>query len=59
MKKCTHPYLFIQSGTDKIVDPFVIRDFDKLSKSEDKTHYFSQDMWHSCCFDIEFIKMTP
>lgn len=59
MKKFDLPYLFIQARVDKVIDPFQIRDFDRWSKSEDKTHYYSQDMWHSSCFDQEFITMTP
>jgi alpha-beta hydrolase superfamily lysophospholipase len=49
--KFTLPYLFIQGGVDKSVDPFIIVDFEQDSKSKDKTHFFAKDMWHSACFD--------
>ena len=58
-RKFDIPYLFIQPGVDKVIDPFQIRDFEKWSLSSDKTHYFSKDMWHACCFDQEFLEMTP
>jgi hypothetical protein len=53
------PYLFIQSGVDKSVDPFMIVDFDRDSKSTDKTHMFAKDMWHSACFDNDIYEMMP
>lgn len=52
------PYLFIQSGVDKSIDPFVIIDFERDSKSQDGTHFFAKDMWHSACFDSDIYEMT-
>lgn len=53
------PYLFVQSGSDKVVDPFAIVDFDRDCQSDDKTHFFAKDMWHTCCFDRDFEEMVP
>lgn len=45
--KFTLPFLLIQSGTDKMVDPFLGIDFEKESPSKDKTVVYFKDMWHS------------
>lgn len=59
VKKFKLPYLFIQSGVDKSVDPFEIIDFEQDCKSTDKTHFFAKDMWHSACFDKDIHAMLP
>lgn len=41
------PFLLIQSGVDKIIDPFLGIDFEKESPSLDKTVIYWKDMWHS------------
>lgn len=41
------PYLMIQSGVDKLVDPFLAVDFEKECKSTDKTVIYCKDMWHA------------
>jgi hypothetical protein len=43
----------VQSGVDKVVDPCQMIDFDKNSKSTDKTNFFVKDMWHAVCYDNE------
>ena len=43
----------MQSGVDKVVDPCQMIDFDKNSKSTDKTNFFVKDMWHAVCYDKE------
>lgn len=45
--KFTLPFLLIQSGVDKMVDPFLGIDFEKESSSKDKTVVYWKDMWHS------------
>lgn len=49
--KFDYPYLFVMSGNDKTIDPFVSRDFENLSISTDKTHFFAPEVWHSVFFD--------
>lgn len=53
------PYLFVQSGNDKTINPFVIIDFDRKSPSKDKTCFFAPDMWHSVFFDKEITELVP
>lgn len=53
------PYLFVMSGNDKTIDPFVIRDFEIKSPSHDKTHFFAKDMWHSIFFDKDVTILVP
>jgi alpha-beta hydrolase superfamily lysophospholipase len=50
-KNLETPYLLVQSGTDKLVDPFLSVDLDKLSPSKDKTTVLIHDMWHNVWFD--------
>ena len=45
------PYLLIQSGTDKLLNPFQALNFEKKSESQDKTTVIIRDMWHSAYFD--------
>ena len=45
------PYLMIQSGSDKLVDPFAALDLEKLSPSRDKTTVIIYDMWHAIWLD--------
>lgn len=40
------PYLIFMGGVDKIVDPFIVVDLDKYSKSTDKSAFCYKDMWH-------------
>lgn len=35
--KFSNPFIMIQSGTDKLVDPFLAVDFEKQCQSKDKT----------------------
>lgn len=37
----------MQSGCDKLVDPFLAIDLERESKSEDKTVVYFKDMWHA------------
>ncbi len=41
----------MQSGIDKLVDPFLSVDLDKVSPSKDKTTVVIHDMWHNLWFD--------
>jgi alpha-beta hydrolase superfamily lysophospholipase len=50
-KEMTSPYLLIQSGTDKLVDPFACLDLEKVSPSQDKTTVIIHGMWHAVWFD--------
>lgn len=45
------PYLLIQSGSDKLVDPFACLDLEKASPSPDKTTVLIHGMWHAVWFD--------
>ena len=45
------PYLVVQSGSDKIVDPFACLDLEEVSPSKDKTTVIIGDMWHAVWFD--------
>ena len=47
----TTPYLLIQSGNDKLVDPFACLDLEHLSPSQDKTTVLIYDMWHAIWLD--------
>lgn len=52
--KFTNPYILIQSGTDKLIDPFAAVDFEKQCGSKDKTVIYCKDMWHSIFGEEEF-----
>ena len=41
------PYILIQSGVDKMVDPFAGIDFEKTCVSKDGTVIYCKDMWHA------------
>lgn len=45
--KFTNAFLIVQSGKDKLIDPFAAVDFEKKSGSKDKTVIYCKDMWHS------------
>lgn len=45
--KFSSPFILIQSGVDKSVDPFLGVDFQKACKSKDKTVIYFKDMWHT------------
>lgn len=45
--KFNSPFILIQSGVDKLVDPFLGIDFEKVCKSKDKTVIYFKDMWHA------------
>lgn len=49
--KLMSPYLVVQSGTDKLVDPFACLDLERLSPSQDKTTVIINGMWHAVWFD--------
>jgi len=42
----TSPFLVIQGGIDKLVDPDVGFDLMERSPSKDKTHLYFENMWH-------------
>ena len=50
-KNLRAPYLLIQSGSDKLVDPFACLDLEKASPSDDKTTVIIHDMWHAIWLD--------
>lgn len=50
-KNLETPYLLVQSGMDKLVDPFLSVDLERVSPSKDKTTVIIQDMWHNVWFD--------
>lgn len=50
-KQLTSPYLLVQSGSDKLVDPFACLDLEKASPSQDKTTVIIHGMWHAVWFD--------
>lgn len=50
-KQLNSPYLLIQSGSDKLVDPFACLDLEKVSPSSDKTIVIIHGMWHAVWFD--------
>lgn len=50
-KELSSPYLLIQSGSDKLVDPFACLDLQKASPSSDKTTVIIHGMWHAVWFD--------
>lgn len=50
-KQLTTPYLLVQSGCDKLVDPFACLDLEQQSPSKDKTTVIINDMWHAVWFD--------
>jgi alpha-beta hydrolase superfamily lysophospholipase len=41
------PFIMIQSGVDKLVNPFQAIDFEKQCSSTDKTVVYFKDMWHA------------
>ncbi len=45
------PYLIVQSGMDKLIDPFLAIDLEKFSPSKDKTTVLIYDMWHNVWMD--------
>lgn len=45
--KFTNPFILIQSGVDKMVDPFLAIDFEEECQSKDKTVIYCKDMWHA------------
>lgn len=45
------PYLLIQSGSDKLVDPFACLDLEAQCQSTDKTTVIIHDMWHAIWLD--------
>lgn len=45
------PYLLVQSGSDKLVDPFACLDLEAESQSPDKTTVIIHDMWHAIWLD--------
>lgn len=59
MKDFDYPYLFVMSGNDKTINPFIIIDFDRKVRSTDKTHFFAPKMWHSVFFDKEITELVP
>lgn len=44
----------LMGASDKIVDPFLAVDLDRLAKSKDKTTYIGQHMWHYIPLEPEF-----
>ena len=54
----TSPFILIQSGMDKVVDPFLGIDFEKTCKSKDKTVLYFKDMWHSVFDEDEIPHVT-
>ena len=49
--KFTTPYLLVQSGSDKLVDPFAFLDLEHQSPAKDKTTVIIYDMWHAIWLD--------
>lgn len=45
--KFDRPFIMVQSGVDKLVDPFQAIDFEEACKSKDKTVIYCKNMWHS------------
>lgn len=45
------PYLLVQAGSDKLVDPFACLDLEAASPSSDKTTVLVHGMWHAVWFD--------
>lgn len=45
------PYLCVQSGCDKLVDPFACLDLQEQSPCTDKTTVIIYDMWHAIWLD--------
>jgi alpha-beta hydrolase superfamily lysophospholipase len=43
----------VQSGVDKMVDPFQAIDFEKQCNSKDKTVVYFKDMWHGIFLEEE------
>jgi hypothetical protein len=41
----------IQSGVDKLVDPFLAIDLERKSKTNDKHTIYCKDMWHTVWFE--------
>ena len=48
----------IQSGCDKLVDPFQAVDFEETCQSEDKTVIYCKDMWHGVFSEEEMPAVT-
>jgi hypothetical protein len=44
------PYLVVQSGIEKVIDPFAVLDLEERSPSPDKTSIFIPTMWHALFF---------
>ena len=49
--KFSTPYLLIQSGSDKLVDPFACLDLEEKSPSKDKRTVIIYGMWHAIWLD--------
>ena len=55
LDKLETPYLMVVGGGDKIIDPFVAIDLDRLSKSKDKTTKVYPEMWHYVPLEPEYM----
>ncbi|KAL4449842.1 hypothetical protein ABPG74_008215 [Tetrahymena malaccensis] len=53
------PFLIIQGGLDKLVDPDVGYDLIERSPSQDKTHWYYEGMWHDIWHEPEIVELIP
>lgn len=53
------PFIVIQGGTDKLVDPDVGFELMEKAKTTDKTHIFYEQMWHDVWHEEEIYEIIP
>jgi len=53
------PWLVIQGGLDKLVDPELAYELERLSPSDDKTVLFYDDLWHDIWHEEEIDDIIP
>lgn len=58
-EKFNHPFILIQSGVDKMVDPFLALDLEEQCSSKDKTVIYCKDMWHAIFGEEEIEDIVP
>jgi len=46
-------------GVDKVVDPFLAVDLDRLAKTADKTTIAYKEMWHGIWRSDEMLTIAP
>lgn len=59
MDKYEAPFIIVQGGIDKLVDPDVGHDLMRVSPSKDKTCLYYQNLWHDVWHEHEIYHIMP